>query len=69
MFLEEQISILEWFMKDHVTLKTGEMMLKIHHISQEKKYILKYNSYFKLNWNIANEMYSGYSFKIQNGFQ
>ncbi len=25
MFLEQQISILEWFLKDHVTLKTGEM--------------------------------------------
>ncbi len=22
-FLEQQISILEWFLKDHVTLKTG----------------------------------------------
>ncbi len=28
MFLEQQISIL-WFLKDHVTLKTGVMMLKI----------------------------------------
>ncbi len=25
MFLEQQISILEWFLKDHVTLKTGVM--------------------------------------------
>ncbi len=23
MFLEHEISILEWFLKDHVTLKTG----------------------------------------------
>ncbi len=29
MFLEQQISILEWFLKDHVTLKTGVIMLKI----------------------------------------
>ncbi len=29
MFLEQQISILEWFLKDHVTLKTEVMMLKI----------------------------------------
>ncbi len=29
MFCEYQIRILEWFMKDHVTLKTGVMMLKI----------------------------------------
>jgi len=27
--LEHQISILEWFL-DHVTLKTGVMMLEIH---------------------------------------
>ncbi len=25
MFLEHQISILKWFQKDHVTLKTGVM--------------------------------------------
>jgi len=29
MFLEQQILILERFLKDHVTLKTGLMMLKI----------------------------------------
>ncbi len=30
--IEQQIIILEWFLKDHVTLKTGEVekMLKIH---------------------------------------
>ncbi len=28
MFCEHQISTLEWFLKDHVTLKTGVMMLK-----------------------------------------
>ncbi len=27
---KHQISILEWCLKDHVTLKTGVMMLKIH---------------------------------------
>jgi len=33
-FIIHQISILEWFLKDHVRLKTGGMMLKIqlcHH--------------------------------------
>jgi len=30
MFLENQIGIVELFLKDHVTLKTGVMMLKIH---------------------------------------
>ncbi len=29
MFFEQQISILKWFLNDHVTLKTGVMMLKI----------------------------------------
>jgi len=28
MFLEHQIIILDWFLKDHVTLKTGVMMMK-----------------------------------------
>ncbi len=37
MFLVHQISILERFLKDHVTLKTGVMMLKIqlcHHMNK-----------------------------------
>jgi len=29
MFLDQQIIILELFLKDHVTLKNGVMMLKI----------------------------------------
>ncbi len=29
LFLKQQISILEWFLKDHVTLKTGVMILKM----------------------------------------
>ncbi len=37
-----QMSILEWFLKDHVTLKTGVMMLEIH------LNIYSQNSYFKL---------------------
>ncbi len=32
MFLEQQISILELIQKDHVTLKTGVMLLKIQYI-------------------------------------
>ncbi len=35
-------SILEWFLKDHVTLKTGVMMLKIQLGITGIKYILKY---------------------------
>ncbi len=44
MFLEHQNSILDWFLKDHVTLKIG--VNKLHF----KKYILKIYSYFKLNF-------------------
>jgi len=29
MFLEPQVIILEWFLKDHATLKTEVLMLKI----------------------------------------
>jgi len=35
MFLEQQIIIFKWFLNDHVTLKTGVMMLKIQLWSQE----------------------------------
>ncbi len=34
--------ILEWFLKDHMTLKTGVMMLKIQLCITWIKYILKY---------------------------
>jgi len=34
-FVEQQIIILEWFLKDCVTLKTVVMMLKIQLWSQE----------------------------------
>ncbi len=53
MFLEQQISILEWFLKDHVTLKTGVLMLTIFSLITGINYILKYiqieSSYFNLN--------------------
>ncbi len=52
MFLEQQISILEWFLKDHVTLKTGVMMLKIQLCVAVINYIQKY---------IQIENVSGYS--------
>ncbi len=52
MFLEQQFSLLEWFLKDHVTLKTEVMMLKIQLYITGINYILKYiqieNSYFKM---------------------
>ncbi len=48
MFFKQQISILKWFLKDHVTLKPGVMMLKNHSF---ESYILQYiqseSSYFK----------------------
>ncbi len=42
MFLEEQSSILENVLKDHVTLKTGVMMLKIQLYITGKNYNLQY---------------------------
>ncbi len=50
MFLKQQIIILEWFLKDHVALKTGVMMLKIV-LPSGINYILKSqieSRYFKL---------------------
>ncbi len=40
MCLEYQISILEWFLKDHVTLKTWVIMLKIQICHHWNNYIL-----------------------------
>jgi len=49
-------SAYEWFLKDHVTLKTGVMMLKIQLRITGINYILKYikieRSYFKLFQNL-----------------
>jgi len=42
MFLEQQIIILDWFLTDHVTLKTGVMMRKIQFCITGINYILKY---------------------------
>ncbi len=44
MFFEQQISILEWFLKDHVTLKTGVMTAENSVLSSPEK---NYN-YFML---------------------
>jgi len=41
MSLEHQILIFEWFVKGHVTLKTGVMMLKITGINYTLLYIHK----------------------------
>ncbi len=48
MFPEQQICILEWFLKDHVTLKTGVMMLKIQLCITGINYIFKYLKMEKL---------------------
>ncbi len=47
MSLEHQISILEWLLKDHVTLKTGVAAAEIDHRNYVLKYIKQENSYFK----------------------
>ncbi len=36
------LALLEWFLKDHATLKTGVMMLKIQLCMTGMKHILKY---------------------------
>ncbi len=54
MLLEPQISILEWFLKDHVTLKTGVIQLWYHintlhiQIYSNRKVILNCNNMFTL---------------------
>ncbi len=57
MFFELQISILEWFLKDHVILKTEVMMLKIQlritEINYSLTYIHRENSYLKIFHNIT----------------
>ncbi len=40
--ISKQISKLEWFLKDRVTLRTREMMLKIQLCITGINYILKY---------------------------
>ncbi len=49
MFLEQQNSILKLFLKDRVTLKTGEMAAKKQALSSRKKNdIKKMNKYNKI---------------------
>ncbi len=63
MFLEPQISILQWRLKDHVTLKTGVMMLKMQLCITGKKLILKYTHTKKtvvLNCNTISQYYCVY---------
>jgi len=47
MFLEHQISILERFLKSHVTLKTGVKVLRIQHfkIYSNNKHILNVTTF------------------------
>jgi len=55
MLLEHQISILQWFLKEYVTLKTGIMMLNIlcftwiHFILKKKTLILHCNNILQDN--------------------
>ncbi len=51
---EQQIIILEWFLKDQVTVKTGVMMLKIQLCITGINYILKYKTGI-LNCNINSQ--------------
>jgi len=47
MFLEQQISILEGFLKDHVTLKTREMAAKKFSLPSQVFLIKKVEETFK----------------------
>ncbi len=49
--LEHQISILEWSLKDHVTLKTGVMMLKTQLCNRKNKLSFKVYESKSLNRN------------------
>ncbi len=51
MFLENQISILKWFLKDHVTLKTGVMAAK------RINYSIKLINYVLIYIKIENGLY------------
>ncbi len=54
MFLEHQISILKWFLKDHVTLKTG-VSAAITEINYILTYcILKYCTFNQVNVALVN---------------
>ncbi len=48
MFIEHQISILEWFLKDNLTVKTGELaaqnLFKFENTLQEKTLVLNCNN-------------------------
>jgi len=54
MFLKQQIRMLERFLKDHVTLKTGVMMLKIKLYDHRNKLNFKAFANRKLYFNILN---------------
>ncbi len=41
MFLEDQISIFKWFLKDHVTLKNGVMAVEYSALLSQEYYILQ----------------------------
>ncbi len=48
MFFEQQISMLVWFLKDHVTLKTGVMAAENKNNSYIKISVLLYFTTLKL---------------------
>ncbi len=66
MFLEHQISILEWLLRDHVTLKTGVMaadfQLCYHRNKSCCKKLIKKSKKVILNCNITHFLYK----KIKN---
>ncbi len=67
MLREHQIRILEWFLKDRVTLKTGVMMLEIHSCVTGISYIWNHiqieNSYFKVCLSFSAFIRKGQGFR------
>ncbi len=57
MFLEQQISILEWFLKDHETLKTEVMAAKNAALpSQEKKKTVRFKILLQIEKSYINNI-------------
>ncbi len=48
MFLKSQISILEWFLRDHVTLKSNGVMATEHSDLPWQKYTIFYTYYNRI---------------------
>ncbi len=73
MYPKKQISILQRFLKDRMTLKTGVMIKKIFYFSETRIiYILKYNKIAKISiiyslWTLETYLIKSYMLQAYNG--